>query len=71
MEAIPSPSKTGFTGGAGQAITGEGRKLVGMLRSVAQFAILVLQKATKRIFVGLLYAEVPFGLYVCARRDVA
>ena len=48
----------------------DGRKLVGILRSFDQFANLVLEKATERIIVGNLYAEVPLGLYVVRGENV-
>lgn len=48
----------------------DGRKLVGILRSFDQFANLVLEKATERIIVGSLYAEVPLGLYVVRGENV-
>ncbi|KAJ9099852.1 hypothetical protein QFC21_003855 [Naganishia friedmannii] len=48
----------------------DGRKLIGVLRSYDQYANLVLEAAIERIYHGLLYAEIPRGLYLIRGENV-
>ena len=48
----------------------DGRKLIGVLRSVDQFANLVLEHTVERIFVGEQYGDVTLGLYIVRGENV-
>ncbi|EDV22959.1 U6 snRNA-associated Sm-like protein LSm1 [Trichoplax sp. H2] len=49
----------------------DGRTLIGFLRSVDQFANLVLQDTIERIHVGKQYGDIPRGLFVIRGDNVA
>ena len=73
MEDVPPPPGTALVEELDKRLLvqlRDCRKLVGILRSFDQFANLVLEKATERIIVGHLYAEVPLGLYVVRGENV-
>eukprot|EP01137_Pigoraptor_chileana_P022271 Opistho-2@87033 len=48
----------------------DGRKLIGYLRSVDQFANLVLQDTIERIYVGKTYGDIPRGIYLVRGENV-
>ena len=48
----------------------DGRTLIGYLRSVDQFANLVLHKTIERIHVGSEYGDIPRGIFVVRGENV-
>lgn len=48
----------------------DGSNLVGYLRSVDQFANLVLHMTVERIFVGDKYGDIPRGVYIVRGENV-
>ena len=48
----------------------DGRTLIGFLRSVDQFANLVLHKTIERIHVGNEYGDIPRGIFVVRGENV-
>ncbi|XP_069140279.1 U6 snRNA-associated Sm-like protein LSm1 [Argopecten irradians] len=48
----------------------DGRTLIGFLRSIDQFANLVLQKTIERIHVGKKYGDIPRGIFVVRGENV-
>lgn len=48
----------------------DGRTLIGTLRSIDQFANLVLHKTTERIHVGKKYGDIPRGIFVVRGENV-
>ena len=48
----------------------DGRTLIGYLRSVDQFANLVLHKTIERIHVGTEYGDIPRGIFVVRGENV-
>ncbi|KAK9881787.1 hypothetical protein WA026_017304 [Henosepilachna vigintioctopunctata] len=48
----------------------DGRTLIGYLRSVDQFANLVLHKAIERIHVGKEYGDIPRGVFIVRGENV-
>ncbi|XP_058213090.1 sm-like protein LSM1B [Rhododendron vialii] len=51
-------------------LTGDGRKLLGKLRSFDQYANIVLEGASERVTVGDLYSDIPLGLYIIRGENV-
>lgn len=51
-------------------LTGDGRKLLGKLRSFDQYANIVLEGASERVNVGDLYSDIPLGLYIIRGENV-
>ncbi|XP_057370065.1 U6 snRNA-associated Sm-like protein LSm1 [Daphnia carinata] len=49
----------------------DGRTLIGYLRSVDQFANLVLHKTIERIHVGKEYGDIPRGVFIVRGENVA
>lgn len=49
----------------------DGRTLIGFLRSVDQFANLLLQGTVERIYVGKEYGDIPRGVYLVRGENVA
>lgn len=48
----------------------DGRTLIGYLRSVDQFANLVLHKTIERIHVGKEYGDIPRGVFIVRGENV-
>lgn len=48
----------------------DGRTLIGYLRSVDQFANLVLHKTIERIHVGTEYGDIPRGIFIIRGENV-
>lgn len=48
----------------------DGRTLIGYLRSVDQFANLVLQRTIERIHVGNEYGDIPRGVFIIRGENV-
>lgn len=48
----------------------DGRTLIGFLRSVDQFANLVLHRTIERIYVGKQYGDIPRGVFVVRGENV-
>lgn len=48
----------------------DGRTLIGYLRSVDQFANLVLHKTIERIHVGKEYGDIPRGIFIVRGENV-
>lgn len=48
----------------------DGRTLIGYLRSVDQFANLVLHKSIERIHVGKEYGDIPRGIFIIRGENV-
>ncbi|RWS23628.1 U6 snRNA-associated Sm-like protein LSm1 isoform X1 [Leptotrombidium deliense] len=48
----------------------DGRTLIGYLRSIDQFANLVLHQAIERIHVGNKYGDIPIGIFVIRGENV-
>lgn len=48
----------------------DGRKLIGYLRSIDQFANLVLQDTIERIYVGKEYGDIERGIYLVRGENV-
>lgn len=48
----------------------DGRTLIGYLRSVDQFANLVLHKTIERIHVGKEYGDIPRGIFIIRGENV-
>merc|ERR1712198_631776 len=48
----------------------DGRTLIGYLRSVDQFANLVLHQTIERIHVGQCYGDIPRGVFIVRRENV-
>lgn len=48
----------------------DGRKLIGVLRAWDQYANLVLQSTTERIFVDGMYCDIPRGVYIVRGENV-
>uniref|UniRef100_F6YVQ1 U6 snRNA-associated Sm-like protein LSm1 n=2 Tax=Ciona intestinalis TaxID=7719 RepID=F6YVQ1_CIOIN len=48
----------------------DGRILIGYLRSVDQFANLVLHKTVERVHVGSMYGDIPRGIFVIRGENV-
>ena len=48
----------------------DGRKLIGYLRSIDQFANLVLQDTIERIYVGDCYGDIDRGIYLVRGENV-
>ncbi|KAK8351498.1 hypothetical protein E1A91_A05G036800v1 [Gossypium mustelinum] len=51
-------------------LLGDGRHLLGLLRSFDQFASIVLEGACERVIVGDLYCDIPLGLNVIRGENV-
>ncbi|XP_064403936.1 U6 snRNA-associated Sm-like protein LSm1 [Halichondria panicea] len=49
----------------------DGKTLIGYLRSVDQFANLLLQDTVERIYVGQQYGDIPRGIYLVRGENVA
>ena len=49
----------------------DGRTLIGILRSVDQFANLVLHRTIERIHVGKEYGDIPRGVFIIRGENVA
>ena len=49
----------------------DGRTLIGFLRSVDQFANLVLHRTIERIHVGKEYGDIPRGVFIVRGENVA
>ena len=49
----------------------DGRTLIGYLRSVDQFANLVLHRTIERIHVGKEYGDIPRGVFIVRGENVA
>ena len=49
----------------------DGRTLIGLLRSVDQFANLVLHRTIERIHVGKEYGDIPRGVFIVRGENVA
>jgi len=49
----------------------DGRTLIGILRSVDQFANLVLHRTIERIHVGKQYGDIPRGVFIVRGENVA
>lgn len=48
----------------------DGRKLIGILRSFDQYANLVLQETTERIYVDQVYGDIPRGVFIVRGENV-
>eukprot|EP00052_Salpingoeca_macrocollata_P001660 m.26804 g.26804 ORF g.26804 m.26804 type:complete len:140 (+) comp11573_c0_seq1:66-485(+) len=48
----------------------DGRKLIGYLRTIDQFANLVLQDTIERIYVGKTYGDIERGIYIVRGENV-
>lgn len=48
----------------------DGRTLIGYLRSIDQFANLVLHKSIERIYVGKSYGDIPRGIFIIRGENV-
>lgn len=48
----------------------DGRTLIGYLKSVDQFANIVLQKTIERIYVGQEYGDIPRGIFIVRGENV-
>eukprot|EP00040_Diaphanoeca_grandis_P023323 m.126780 g.126780 ORF g.126780 m.126780 type:complete len:135 (-) comp29218_c0_seq1:226-630(-) len=48
----------------------DGRKLIGHLRSIDQFANLVLQNTIERVYVGKCYGDIDRGIYLIRSENV-
>ena len=48
----------------------DGRTIIGYLRSIDQFANLVLQKTIERIHVGKEYGDIPRGVFIVRGENV-
>ncbi|XP_041755336.1 U6 snRNA-associated Sm-like protein LSm1 isoform X3 [Coregonus clupeaformis] len=48
----------------------DGRTLIGFLRSIDQFANLVLQQTVERIHVGKRYGDIPRGIFIVRGENV-
>lgn len=48
----------------------DGRTLIGILRSIDQFANLVMHQTIERIHVGKLYGDIPRGIFVIRGENV-
>ncbi|MBA0564572.1 hypothetical protein Golob_009503, partial [Gossypium lobatum] len=51
-------------------LLGDGRHLLGLLRSFDQFASIVLEGACERVIVGDLYCDIPLGLNIIRGENV-
>ncbi|EDQ91046.1 uncharacterized protein MONBRDRAFT_20273 [Monosiga brevicollis MX1] len=78
MAAVPMPSTISATAALIDeldkkliCVLRDGRKLIGYLRSVDQFANLVLQDTVERYYVGNEYGDVPVGIYIIRGENVA
>lgn len=49
----------------------DGRTMIGMLRSVDQFANLVLHRTIERIYVGRQYGDISRGVFIIRGENVA
>ncbi|XP_009879818.1 PREDICTED: U6 snRNA-associated Sm-like protein LSm1 [Charadrius vociferus] len=64
------PPPTCVLGGKHLVLLRDGRTLIGYLRSIDQFANLVLHQTVERIHVGKKYGDIPRGIFVVRGENV-